>query len=172
MVNLIPSSPAWWYASSLIQLAGPVVDLFPSRCACTLIRLIPRASAVYTTTFLKTPIAHSRAVCASPTCGTHPPSQTGARLTRRRTSGGPCPDAAYLPGSGGGATFSSRYNPSHRWYCLRGQSPDDVTLIKCFDSNESKARLTTHTVFLNSMSPRDATDRQSIEVCCLVFDEE
>jgi hypothetical protein len=71
-----------------------------------------------------------------------------------------------------GATFSVRYNPSHRWYYLEGQTPDEVTLIKCFDSDESKARLTPHTAFLDSTSPKDAPDRQSIEVRCLVFDEE
>jgi hypothetical protein len=71
-----------------------------------------------------------------------------------------------------GGTFSVRYNPSHQWYYLGGQTPDEVTLIKCFDSDESKARLTPHTAFLDSTSPRDAPDRQSIEVRCLVFDEE
>jgi len=71
-----------------------------------------------------------------------------------------------------GATFGVRHNPSHRWYHLRGQTPDEVTLIKCFDSDESKARLTPHTAFLDSTSPKDAPERQSIEVRCLVFDEE
>ncbi|KAF8272178.1 hypothetical protein EI94DRAFT_1777004 [Lactarius quietus] len=71
-----------------------------------------------------------------------------------------------------GATFSVRHNPSHQWYYLSGQTPDEVTLIKCFDSNESKARLTPHTAFLDSTSPKDAPERQSIEVRCLVFDEE
>ncbi|KAI9443156.1 hypothetical protein H4582DRAFT_1163540 [Lactarius indigo] len=71
-----------------------------------------------------------------------------------------------------GATFGVRHNPSHQWYYLGGQTPDEVTLIKCFDSDESKARLTPHTAFLDSTSPKDAPDRQSIEVRCLVFDEE
>ena len=71
-----------------------------------------------------------------------------------------------------GATFSVRHNSSHRWYYLGGQTPEEVTLIKCFDSDESKARLTPHTAFVDSASPRDAPDRQSIEVRCLAFDEE
>ncbi|KAH9042189.1 hypothetical protein EDB85DRAFT_1235334 [Lactarius pseudohatsudake] len=71
-----------------------------------------------------------------------------------------------------GSTFSVRHNPSHQWYYLGGQTPDEVTLIKCFDSDESQARLTPHTAFLDSTSPKDAPDRQSIEVRCLVFDEE
>jgi len=71
-----------------------------------------------------------------------------------------------------GATFNVRYNPSHQWYYLGIQTPDEVILIKCFDSDESKARLTPHTAFLDSASPKDAPERQSIEVRCLVFDEE
>ena len=71
-----------------------------------------------------------------------------------------------------GGTFNVRYNPSHQWYYLGGQTPDEVTLIKCFDSDESNARLTPHTAFLDSTSPKDAPERQSIEVRCLVFDEE
>jgi hypothetical protein len=70
------------------------------------------------------------------------------------------------------AIFSVRYNPSHQWYYLGGQTPDEVTLIKCFDSDESKARLTPHTASLDSTSPKDAPARQFIEVRCLVFDEE
>jgi len=70
-----------------------------------------------------------------------------------------------------GGVFGVRYNPSHQWYYLSGQTPDEVTLIKCFDSDESKARLTPHTAFLDSTSPKEAPERQSIEVRCLVFDE-
>jgi hypothetical protein len=71
-----------------------------------------------------------------------------------------------------GIVFSLRHNPSHQWYHLSGQTPDEVTLIKCFDSDESKARSTPHTAFLDPTSPKDAPDRQSIEVRCLIFDEE
>ncbi|KII90542.1 hypothetical protein PLICRDRAFT_39109 [Plicaturopsis crispa FD-325 SS-3] len=71
-----------------------------------------------------------------------------------------------------GATFSVKYNPQHRWYYLSNQTPDEVTLIKCFDSDEDKARLTPHTAFLDSTSPESAPQRQSIEVRALVFDQE
>ena len=71
-----------------------------------------------------------------------------------------------------GSTFSVKYNPEHRWYYLGNQTPEEVTLIKCFDTDESKARLTPHSAFLDSSSPEDAPQRQSIEVRCLVFDAE
>jgi hypothetical protein len=71
-----------------------------------------------------------------------------------------------------GATFSVNYNPGHRWYYLSDQTPDEVTLIKCFDSDLDKARLTPHSAFHDSTSPPDAPQRQSIEVRALVFDTE
>ena len=157
------------------HLLRPVADLFVSRCAYTLIRHSPRASPAYATTFPKTPIAYTRAVCASSTCGA--PSGTLLRTTPAlclrlafvRSGEGSRPDAAYLPESGG--RYVQRALQPHRWYYLGGQTPDEVTLIKCFDSDESKARLTPHIAFLDSTSPKDAPNRQSIEMCCLVFDE-
>ncbi|KAG0700035.1 hypothetical protein DFH29DRAFT_1080934 [Suillus ampliporus] len=69
-------------------------------------------------------------------------------------------------------TFSVRYSPTQRWYFLANQTPDEVTLIKCYDSDEDKARLTPHSAFRDVTSPKDAPNRQSIEVRALVFDTE
>ncbi|EJC97624.1 uncharacterized protein FOMMEDRAFT_130279 [Fomitiporia mediterranea MF3/22] len=71
-----------------------------------------------------------------------------------------------------GETFSVKYSPELQWYYLSGQTPEEVTLIKCFDSDEDKARLTPHTAFLDTSDPADAPQRQSIEVRTLVFDQE
>jgi len=71
-----------------------------------------------------------------------------------------------------GSTFSVKHNPKHQWYFLGNQTPEEVTFIKCFDSDEKKARLTPHTAFLDTGAPKDAPHRQSIEVRCLVFDAE
>ncbi|KAI0041994.1 hypothetical protein FA95DRAFT_1598697 [Auriscalpium vulgare] len=71
-----------------------------------------------------------------------------------------------------GATFSVKYNPKHQWYYQSNQTPEEVILIKCFDTDDSGARLTPHTAFLDSTSPTDAPQRQSIEVRALVFDRE
>ena len=71
-----------------------------------------------------------------------------------------------------GETLSVKYNPQLTWYYLSGQTPEEVTLIKCFDSDENKARLTPHTAFLDDSDPEDAPPRQSIEVRALVFDLE
>ena len=37
-----------------------------------------------------------------------------------------------------------KYNPKLQWYYLSGQRPDEVTLIKCFDPEADRARLTPH----------------------------
>lgn len=71
-----------------------------------------------------------------------------------------------------GSTFAVRHNPNHKWYYLSDQTPDEVTLIKCFDSDLDKARLTPHSAFQDNTSPKDAPQRQSIEVRVLVFDAE
>lgn len=71
-----------------------------------------------------------------------------------------------------GGTYSVKYNSGHKWYYLSDQTPDEVTLIKCFDSDTDKARLTPHSAFSDKTSPVDAPQRQSIEVRALVFDRE
>ncbi|EKM50055.1 uncharacterized protein PHACADRAFT_264555 [Phanerochaete carnosa HHB-10118-sp] len=68
--------------------------------------------------------------------------------------------------------YSVRYNANHKWYYLSDQTPDEVTLIKCYDSEVDRARFTPHTAFLDKTSPKDAPYRESIELRCLVFDTE
>jgi hypothetical protein len=71
-----------------------------------------------------------------------------------------------------GATYGVKHAPGHKWFYLSDQTPDEVILIKCWDSDESVARLTPHTAFKDATSPTDAPHRQSIEVRCLIFDQE
>lgn len=68
-----------------------------------------------------------------------------------------------------GETYSVKPNPNHRWYFKYGQTPSEVTLIKCFDSwNDGRARRIPHTAFTNP-DEEDKPSRQSIEVRALVF---
>ncbi|KAH9940475.1 uncharacterized protein BXZ73DRAFT_98904 [Epithele typhae] len=71
-----------------------------------------------------------------------------------------------------GETYGVRHNPAQKWYYLVDQTPDEVTLIKCYDSQENLARLTPHTAFQDGTSPKDAPHRESIEIRALVFDAE
>jgi len=71
-----------------------------------------------------------------------------------------------------GETYTVRPNPQHQWYYLYGQTPQEVLLIKCFDSKlDGRARRVPHTAFVNPATV-DEYARESIEVRCLVFHED
>ncbi len=76
-----------------------------------------------------------------------------------------------LPDRGAGL-FSIRYNPAHQWWYLAQQTPEEVTLIKCYDSKTDVARFTPHSAFFDPTSPMDAPQRQSIELRVFVFNED
>lgn len=69
-----------------------------------------------------------------------------------------------------GETLSVRYNKGHRWFYKSGLTPEEVLLIKCFDSKtDGRARRVPHTAFVDTTSPASAPTRESIEVRALVF---
>jgi hypothetical protein len=71
-----------------------------------------------------------------------------------------------------GETYTVRPNPEHKWYFLYGQTPEEVLLIKCFDSKlDGRARRVPHTAFVNPATVNEYS-RESIEVRCLVFHED
>ncbi|KAI1175316.1 hypothetical protein F4777DRAFT_579152 [Nemania sp. FL0916] len=68
-----------------------------------------------------------------------------------------------------GKVFSVRASTEHKWYYPYKQSPEEVLLIKCFDSKmDGRARRAPHTAFVNS-EHEDMPRRESIEVRTLVF---
>lgn len=72
-----------------------------------------------------------------------------------------------------GETYAVKHNSAHRWYYKKGLTPDEVLLIKCFDSKtDGRARRVPHTAFEDPTSSADAPARESIEVRCLVFHED
>ncbi|KAK7454511.1 hypothetical protein VKT23_011265 [Stygiomarasmius scandens] len=73
-----------------------------------------------------------------------------------------------------GETLGVKYNPEHKWKYLRGMTPDEFVLIKCYDSKEdgSVSILTPHTAFEDPSTPPDALPRESIELRALVFYDE
>ncbi|KZV75233.1 hypothetical protein PENSPDRAFT_748617 [Peniophora sp. CONT] len=70
-----------------------------------------------------------------------------------------------------GETFGVKYNPAHGWKYVRGLTPEEGVLIKCFDSIQdgTVAVLTPHTAFVDPTTPADAPRRESIELRALVF---
>lgn len=67
----------------------------------------------------------------------------------------------------------------HRFYFQKDMTPDEVLLLKCYDSFgegepggiKGLAVRTPHSAFHDPNAPKDAPARQSIEVRCLVFYE-
>ncbi len=71
-----------------------------------------------------------------------------------------------------GETLQVRHNAAHRWFYKSHLSPDEVLLIKCFDSKtDGRARRVPHSAFVDPGASPDAPTRQSIEVRALVFHE-
>ncbi|KAF8876674.1 hypothetical protein BD779DRAFT_1677701 [Infundibulicybe gibba] len=70
-----------------------------------------------------------------------------------------------------GQTLGVKYNPNHRWKYFHAMTPDEIVLIKCFDSVQdgSVARLTPHTGFKDPATPEGTPLRESIELRALVF---
>jgi cephamycin C biosynthesis protein len=94
----------------------------------------------------------------------------------------------YPPPLPNGETYSVAHNPQHRWYYWSKMSPDEVLLLKCYDSASRAlstvkasaaqvdealltdvAGLTPHTAFYDAQGAKDGPPRQSIEVRALVF---
>lgn len=74
-----------------------------------------------------------------------------------------------------GATGGVRYNAEQKWWYWSGQTPDDVLLIKCYDSDtkvgggaEGKRGRSPHTSFIHPGTLESANTRESIEVRCLI----
>ena len=64
---------------------------------------------------------------------------------------------------------SVRYNPSHRWYYLREQTPAEVMLFKISESKmDGRARAVPHSAFVHPEFEAEAP-RESIEIRAMVF---
>jgi len=69
-----------------------------------------------------------------------------------------------------GEVYSVRHNPEHRWHYFSAMRPDEVLLIKTYDSLEDgTARFSAHTAFDDPSASGDAAPRASVEVRALLF---
>ncbi|KAF9068388.1 hypothetical protein BDP27DRAFT_822961 [Rhodocollybia butyracea] len=70
-----------------------------------------------------------------------------------------------------GETYGVKFNPEHRWKYAKGMTPEEIVLIKCFDSisDGSVSVLTPHTAFEDPSTPEGSPLRESIELRALVF---
>lgn len=70
-----------------------------------------------------------------------------------------------------GEIYHLAHDPAQRWYFAPAMTPDEVLLIKGWDSLEDRARFTPHGAFDLRDTPADAAPRESIEVRTLVVIE-
>ena len=78
-----------------------------------------------------------------------------------------------------GETMRVLPSEAHEFYYVKDMTPDEVMLLKCYDSHgegrpdgkQGIALRTPHSAFEDPHTPKDAKPRQSIEVRCLVFYE-
>jgi len=69
-----------------------------------------------------------------------------------------------------GETYAVTFRPHHQWYYFPQMQPDEVLLLKCYDSvQDGRARFTAHTAFDDPTSPPAAAPRESIETRAFVF---
>lgn len=68
-----------------------------------------------------------------------------------------------------GEIYSFQHSPEHRWFYLSNMQPEEVMLLKCFDTaDDGRAIFTGHTGFKNPACPPDFVPRESIEVRTVV----
>ncbi|MGH7821353.1 MAG: CmcJ/NvfI family oxidoreductase [Candidatus Binatia bacterium] len=68
-----------------------------------------------------------------------------------------------------GEIYSLRFNPAHRWFYYPRMRASEAMLLKCYDSDATRARFTAHTAVDDPATPADAAPRESIEVRTLAF---
>jgi hypothetical protein len=72
-----------------------------------------------------------------------------------------------------GEIYGVTYSPDHRWFYVPGMTPEEVLLLKCYDSaTDGRARFMPHTAFDDPTAPVDVLPRASIEIRSLMFHPE
>jgi hypothetical protein len=70
-----------------------------------------------------------------------------------------------------GETTRFTYRPDHEWYWLPQQKPNEVSMLKCYDSltDGSVSRWSFHTACVDPTAPADARCRKNVVVRSYVF---
>ncbi|KAF2757636.1 hypothetical protein EJ05DRAFT_476865 [Pseudovirgaria hyperparasitica] len=69
-----------------------------------------------------------------------------------------------------GENYVLNYSNKHKWYYFSRMSPNQVILLKTFDSAmDGRARFVGHTAFVDPTSPKDAPMRESVEIRTICF---
>ncbi|KAL4071857.1 hypothetical protein J3A83DRAFT_2923928 [Scleroderma citrinum] len=65
-------------------------------------------------------------------------------------------------------SYCAKYNPEHQWIYKSAMEPEDLLIIKTFDSVQGGS-VALHTAFQDPMTPEDAPYRQSIELRAILY---
>ncbi len=70
-----------------------------------------------------------------------------------------------------GETTRFTYRPDHEWYWFPRQQPNEVSMLKCYDSvtDGSVSRWSFHTACIDPTAPADARNRRNVVVRAFVF---
>jgi glutathione S-transferase len=69
-----------------------------------------------------------------------------------------------------GENYVMRYSPKHKWWYFPKMTPDQVVLLKTYESEtDGRARFVGHTAFEDPTSPPDAPFRESVEIRTMAF---
>ena len=69
-----------------------------------------------------------------------------------------------------GEIYYATFNARRRWHCVPEMHPQEVILLKNYDSaRDGRARFTPHAAFLDPTAPAAARPRESIEVRTIAF---
>jgi hypothetical protein len=69
-----------------------------------------------------------------------------------------------------GEIFVMRHSPAHRWWYFPKMTPDNVVLLKTYESEtDGRARFLGHSAFDDPNTPSDAPVRESIEIRTMAF---
>ena len=69
-----------------------------------------------------------------------------------------------------GENYVMRHSPAHKWWYFPKITPDQVILLKTFDSaTDGRARFVGHSAFNDPTSPPDAPYRESVEIRTIAF---
>jgi hypothetical protein len=70
-----------------------------------------------------------------------------------------------------GETTRFTYRPDHEWYWFPQQKPNEVSMLKCYDSvtDGSVSRWSFHTACIDPTAPADARNRKNVVVRAFVF---
>jgi glutathione S-transferase len=68
-----------------------------------------------------------------------------------------------------GENYVMKHNDAHKWFYFPKMTPEQVILLKTYDSEEGVAQFVGHSAFVDPTSPPDAKTRESVEIRTICF---